>query len=281
MHSERCFWWRYFRRLVRKQASVELDRGECVHSALQYAYELGDVDDAFAALRADGGVGECLDRLQTVGDWFTLDRLYMSLDKYRERLAADMEQFEVVSAEQDVDEPICEGVTWGAVIDLTLRDKTDGKIYYIDHKTSEKKVDSPDYVSRFNNDMQFTSYDWLGHLKHGKDFGGILINALQATKTIPFRHSRFALTRDTWQTDEWLGTIRVHAPRIKEAYDKGTILLEQGLDETHPDVLEIFPVRYSYSENYCDFKYLNNEPPELREALIEQLYATREESGRQ
>jgi hypothetical protein len=280
MHSERCFWWRYIRGLSRKTSSVELDRGELQHSALQYMYELGNAKDAKIAVSVDESVQAVAARLASVGDWYTMDRLFLMMDKYEPTLEEDLTKYTVVSAEEDISHEVSEGVLWTGVIDLTLQDR-DGRIFYVDHKTTEKKVDSSYFSEKFNNDQQFTSYEWLGRLKHGDSFGGVLINGLQATSTIPAKFARFPISRDNWQTDEWLGTIRVVAPRIEQAYTVGKALYEEGLRETDDRVLAEFPIRYGYGENYCDYRHLNNAPPDFREATIKEFYDERQESRHQ
>lgn len=282
MHSERCYWWRHLRRVTLKETGVHLARGDVTHQGLECLYRGLTVAEAMQQLQEDGAL-RVLERLCEKGDWFSPERLRLALDKYQPILEADMAKYHVLAAELDetlrLDPATDErpfDVEWRGKLDLVVRSKEDDKVYIIDHKTTEKKVDSSYYAERFHNDQQFTSYDWMGGQNWHEAFGGVLVNAFQFTKTIPFNTARFPVARDDWQTLEWMENIRSLSPGIRHAQLEGRRLLADGFREHNPEVLRVFPIRTGYSENFCDYRHLNNSSPELRELIINELYETRE-----
>ena len=60
-------------------------------------------------------------------------------------------------------------------IDLVAR--INGKVYFIDHKTMARRT--PRVIERYEVNGQFIGYQWLGKLRYGHEFGGVMINALQ------------------------------------------------------------------------------------------------------
>ena len=78
-----------------------------------------------------------------------------------------------------------------------------------------------------------------------------------------------------WQIDGFLCNTQAIAPQIIHCEAFGPVYLKQEMSEEHEDVLNTFPMRWTYSENFCDYRHLNNAMPEMRDALIEQLYYTR------
>lgn len=285
MHSERCYWWRYLRRLILKETGASLTRGDVTHKGLECLYQGLSVSQVMDRLQADGSL-RTLERLCEKGDWYTPERLRMVLEAYQPTLEADMAKYHVLATEHD--ETLCLDpatderdfdIQWRGKLDLVLRDKEDDKVYILDHKTTEKKVDSSYYAERFSNDQQFTGYTWIGNQDWQEAFGGVLVNAFQFTKTIPFNTARFPVARDDWQTAEWMENIRAISPGIRHAQLEGSRLLAAGLRENTPEVLRVFPIRTGYSENFCDYRHLNNSSPELRELIIDNLYEERVHHG--
>lgn len=285
MHSERCYWWRYLRRLVLKETGAALTRGDVIHKGLELLYQGQSVSLVMEALQGNGTLRQ-LERLVDKGDWYTPERLRMTLDAYQPTLEADMERYHVLATELDetlrldpaTDERTFD-VEWRGKLDLVVRSKEDGKVYIIDHKTTEKKVDSSYYAERFSYDQQFTGYTWMGGQNWQENFGGVLVNGIQSTKTIPFNTARFPVARDDWQTLEWMENIHQWAPHIRHAQLEGARLLADGFREHNPEVLRVFPIRTGYSENFCDYRHLNNCSPELRELVAAELYEERAPHG--
>ena len=276
MHSERCFWWRYIRKIYLRATAVPLTWGSAVHSGLEQLYQptRPDPDDVMDLLyRTEDPAIHNLERLEREGSHFTPERLRMTLNAYDKEYDDDWEIIHDDDIEHDVTVPLNDSIEWQGIFDLVVR-RPDGLIYIIDHKTTAKKVDSSYYSAGFENSQQMTSYTWMGQQLYGDEFGGIIINAIQSTKTIPYKFARFPIIRDDWQIEQFKRHIEAIAPRIEKCEDLGPSLIAGWYDEEHPTVLKHFPMRWTYSENFCDYQHLNNCMPEMRPALIEQLYTT-------
>ena len=274
MHSERCFWWRYIRKLYASVNNPALGWGRVSHSAFELFFETGGVSDAMRALEASPDI-EPLERLEREGSYYTVERLRMVLNAYAKKYADDIDRWDIIDIEANQMVPISDDINWQGIHDLIVKDKADGLIYIIDHKTTGKKVNSSYYSESFDTSQQMTSYHWMGQQLYGDDFGGIIINAVQSTKTIPYNFARFPIMRDDWQIEGFLRNITAIAPRIEECEGLGPAYLKLGWDEEQEDVLSDFPMRWTYSENFCEYRHLNNAMPEMREALADQLYYTR------
>lgn len=273
MHSERCFWWRYIRKLYANSNNPALGWGSVSHSGLEQFFKTGSVADAMSALEGTVDM-EPLVRMEREGSYYTPERLRMVLDAYAKEYSDDFDQWEILDIENNALVELSDDIQWQGIHDLVVRDREDDLIYIIDHKTTGKKVDSSYYSELFDMSQQMTSYHWMGEQLYGEQFNGIIINAIQSTKTIPYNFARFSIIRDDWQVDGFLRNIKAIAPRIEECEHIGAVLF-QNLSEEHEDVLEHFPMRWTYAENFCDYRHLNNAMPEMRPALIEQLYYTR------
>lgn len=271
MHSERCFWWRYIRKIYPSTTGAPLTWGSAAHSGFEAFFATGGVVDAMAALKGTDELN-ALERMEREGSYFTPERLRMVLDAYAKEYATDIDRWDIIDIECDSTVPISDDIHWQGIRDLVVRDRDDGLIYFIDHKTTGKKVDSQYYAASFDMSQQMTGYHWMGQQEHGDDFGGIIINAVQSTKTIPYNFTRFPIIRDDWQIEGFLRNIKAIAPRIQECEDSGPELVN-WYGEEDSKVLDIFPMRWTYSENFCDYRHLNNTPPEMREGMIDQLYS--------
>ena len=273
MHSERCFWWRYIRKIYPRASNAALTWGSAVHTGLEWLYHI-DIDNADSVMdilyQSDDKAIYNLERLEREGSHFTPERLRMMLNAYDEKYDDD---WEILDIEIDTICPLSNSVEWQGILDLVVR-RSDGLVYFVDHKTTAKKVDSSYYSAGFDNSQQMTSYTWMGHMLYGDEFGGIIINAAQSTKTIPYKFARFPIVRDDWQLEQFVRHIEAIAPRIQDCEEFGPIYLERGRNEEDSEVLHDFPMRWTYSENFCDYQHLNNCMPEMRPALIEQLYTT-------
>lgn len=280
-HSPRCFWWRYIRGLTLggDTPNQNLAWGSAAHRGFEFLFSGSTPDSAIQLMRDEGSLRE-LEVLEEVGDFHTPEALRTFLDSYASNhLDPLLERFEVLDIESSLQHDLSTQLAWLGRADLVLRERTTGEIFLIDHKTTSKKTSSSYYSDRFLHDQQMTSYWWLATQEFGDDFSGILINACQTTKTIPFRQATIVLTRDQWQIDEWLRNTHSIGPHIREAKEVGPKLLDAGLREDDPEVLSWFPIHACYDENFCDYRFLNRANPDLREKLISLEYTTRTERG--
>ena len=273
MHSERCFWWRYIRKLYANTNNPAMGWGGVVHSGLEQFFKTGSITDAMVALEDTVDI-QPLERMEREGSYYTTERLRMVLDAYALEYKDDFDQWEILGVENNTMVDISDDIKWQGIHDLVVRDLEDGLIYIIDHKTTAKKVNSSYYAESFDMSQQMTSYHWMGEQLYGDAFGGIIINALQSTKTIPYNFARFSIIRDDWQVEGFLRNIKAIAPRIEECEELGPPLLTDELEYDVPTWRTLFPMRWTYSENFCEYRHLNNAMPEMRPALIEQLYYT-------
>ena len=271
-HSPRCYWWRYIRGIVPSGSGMpnpNLTWGDVLHKGLEWLYSGGGYTVDKTPLQT----------LKDFGDFHTPDAFERALSDYAPIYEEDLMRFEVLGTEVSLTHDFNTQLAWLGKIDLIMREKSSGAIYFLDHKTTTKKVDSSFYTDQFEHDQQMTSYWWLGQQTYGPDFAGIMINACQTTKTIGFNHARCVLSRDDWQIDEWLSNINALGPRIREALDIGPQLHAAGLRETDPEVLALFPICNTYSENFCEYQGLNRLHPDLREEFIAQNFSARSERG--
>lgn len=279
MHSPACFWWRYVVGLSSAITPDYLTWGSAVHRGLELLYEGGrQLDDVIQLMREEGSL-DGLMRLAEDGNFHTPEALREVLDRYIDTYSEDLLRYKIVATEGEVTTPINSTVSWLGKHDLILREKETENVYILDHKTTGKKVTSSYYTDPFSHDDQMTSYWWQGQEKYGDAFDGILINAIQTTTTIPYRHARFALVRDQWQLDEWRQRVMALGPVIANALEVGKQMHEAGLTLDDEEVVHHFPFHNTYSENFCDYKTLNRSPPGLRPQIIEHEYKARTVRG--
>lgn len=265
LHSERCWWWKYIARLSPKGTNENLLWGSMVHRILETLYQGHSVTDAVDSLSTQDVLA--LEQLTAAGSWRSLSRLELFAKSAERMVQEDHKRFEFLVTEGMTQSfEVVPGIQWRGVIDLVVRDRIDGRIYIIDHKTTEKKVDSSYYSARFSHDTQMTSYNAMGQAMYGEEFGGVQINAFQFTKTIELNPARFPIVRDEWQTEEWVDTVSIFGPRIANARVVGTRLHAEGFGPGDRAVDEVFPHRPTYSENFCDFRNLNRCVRDFRDA---------------
>lgn len=249
--------------------------GDCVHQGLDHLYKGCGVNESIGLSNLGA-----LETLKELGDFHTPEALRKVLETYaKEVLPEDLDRFHVLSTETDHIQQFTTTLGWLGKIDLVVQEKSSGKVYVLDHKTTGKKVDSSYWTDQFSHDQQMTSYWWLAQNKYGAQFDGLMINAFQTLKTIGYNHARFPVSRDDWQISEWYDNIMGLGPRISQALSAGKRMVDAGLRETDAEVLAQFPICNTYSENFCDYRILNNTPPEFREALIASEFTTRPERG--
>lgn len=277
-HSPRCYWWRYVLGIVPKsEGSPDPNRswGDMIHKGFDLLYQGHGVSEAMKLMDLS-----VLETLKETGDFHTVATLRRALDEYAKTvLPEDLARYDVLSTEKDHICNLSTTVSWLGKLDLVLREKSSGLVSIFDHKTTSKKVDSSYWTDQFSHDQQMTSYWWLGQNLYGDEYDGLQINALQTTKTIGYNHARFPVSRDDWQIDEWYANIIGLGPRIAYALEIGKQMYAAGLRETDPEVLAMFPICNTYSENFCDYRFLNQCPPDFRETMIANEFVTRSQRG--
>lgn len=115
-----------------------------------------------------------------------------AINDYAERWAEDDQHWEVVAVQSREVTPIAEeaeSLDRLVKLDLVVRDKRDGLVYGVDHKTTGKYLDK-DYSAKFSPHSQIRQYTDRLQKKYG-EVGGFYINALG------FRHRTKAYTPRT------------------------------------------------------------------------------------
>lgn len=277
-HSERCFFWRYCMKLRPNGGGEKVSPalwGSIVHAGIERLLSGLSVAETMASLEQSGMLAPITSF--DPKSWHTDGRLSEVLTKWQEKSLPFFEDYEVLDTEVPLDYPIMESngilIRWRAMIDVVMRRKSDGRIYFMDHKTTEKKVESSYYSDQFLASAQVTAYDYLGNEMYPGNYGGLFINAIQSSKLIPFTQATTSYERDDWQRAEFLETVAqlgVHAVTLEK-------MAEQELKTKSPEeVAKYFPMRDTYSENYCDFSPINRTAPDMRHSVISTLYHVHE-----
>ena len=244
MHSERCFWWRYIRKLSVKASSAALTWGGGVHSGLEFFFKLGSIDDAMNAFDASG-----LERMEREGSHFTPERLRMLLNAYAKEYAYDEKMWDIIEdPEYNALVPINDEIQWQGIFDLVVRNRGDGLIYLVDHKTTAKKVDGSFYADQFESSQQMTGYHWMGTQLYGDDFGGIIINAIQVSPKIDYRAKSIPISRTEHQIQDWLRNTYLIGTRIIRQRQETEELFAKG-----DPITNAWPHYNSYSESWCNW----------------------------
>jgi len=164
--------------------------GSAVHTYFQYYYteldkkvkELGVVNPDYDLL-AD--LIEQIPPLE-IPDWDKLDADSQAICKnifelYRPQILIDLTEFEVIACEQafHMDNWPIEDCMYHGNIDMVVKNRFDGKIYYFEHKTC--KDFRPDIYNRF--DIQLHIYHSYGVSQYGNEFGGMILNQVKKSKT--------------------------------------------------------------------------------------------------
>jgi hypothetical protein len=123
---------------------------------------------------------------------------------------------------EDVFTMTIEGYDLTLRADLVIKDKNDGKIYFVDHKTSSyvQKTTTQGYQSS----GQFIAYQVLGEQLWGDDFGGLLINYLQhggfRAKTPTVKFIREKTKRSQQHMDAFAPSVLFYRRLIEMYQDK-------------------------------------------------------------
>lgn len=103
------------------------------------------------------------------------------IENYKHTIIDDCLIFEVLACEQTfyMENWPCDDVMYHGFIDMVVRRRDDGKIYFFEHKTCAGF--RPEIYSRF--DIQLHIYDVYGYQMYGDDFGGMILNQVKKAKT--------------------------------------------------------------------------------------------------
>ena len=176
--------------------------GDAFHKGLQYYYtEMNRLYNEFISTHGGEIPSEydLLDLLDTIPDFeppTSLDEngnpiqsmdasqlamLNNMLINYKERIPDDIAHFEVLDCEStfSIENWPIPDVMYHGYIDMAVRDRETGLIYFFEHKTC--KDFRPEIYDRF--DIQLHLYGYYGMYRYGDDFGGIILNQVKKSKT--------------------------------------------------------------------------------------------------
>lgn len=276
LHSERCFFWRYILGVTPKEDAKSAERmlwGDVIHKCLERMLTGAmTVQEAIASVEKTGSLEWLNTGAFSPTGWRNKTRLASLLNGWYNKWAAEglKNRFEILDTEHDAKIPLWFDIgddtpVFQGIIDVVARDRETGKIIIIDHKTTEKKVDSSYYTDSFQWSNQMSGYYYIGEQLWGDDFGGILINAIQSTKTIPHNCAISPVDRHDWQIADWKRLIETKGAEALGLEKKYRAILESA---NWKDVIGNFPHSNDYSENFCEYKALNRTDPEFRDSYI-------------
>lgn len=100
---------------------------------------------------------------------------------YKEQLFEDLLVYTIEGCEVtfNLENWPIDDVMYHGFIDMVVRSKENGKIYFFEHKTCAGF--RPDIYSRF--DIQLHIYAFYGYQTYGDEFGGIILNQVKKAKT--------------------------------------------------------------------------------------------------
>lgn len=169
-----------------------LNIGKAVHSALQYYYS--GIQTKLDELQLENPTKDDIKQVFSTMGRFDLESSNLMLDagdvqvyncvinNYMDQLLDDLVIYDVLGCEEDfslTDWPV-EDVLYHGQVDMLVRDRSDDKIYFFEHKTC--KEFRPEVYDRF--DIQLHIYAEYGQQKFGEQFGGMILNQLKKAKTI-------------------------------------------------------------------------------------------------
>lgn len=158
----------------RREGDTEHDRnfGSGIHAALETHYkggEWGAVRDKFAQ--------EYPTQLDQEDQAKTQQNGLIVLEAYRDQYQVQDRNWEVIACEEVGQWEIAPGVIYVVKIDLIVRDRQNGGIYVVDHKTTGKTFDYR-YWSQFEPNSQITGYCAYAEWKYG-ECSGAYINGIR------------------------------------------------------------------------------------------------------
>ena len=285
-HMPRCYFWEHVMGLVPSagrlddmvetiKPSAPLVWGGAVHLWMEHYYGGDAPEEAFAKTIRE--YGQRLEAIEIGGGHHTQGRLDLHIDQYLEdpNVQERDKYYRCIATEQYVMRPIDGDVGHGGKIDLIMYDERDNSVVIWDHKTSKKKVNSDYFMDWFNMSYQVTGYHWhgehltdllkeRGEIPDDSVFRGVMINALQTTKTIEYNHASSIFTRTDAQIKDFVRSAWILAHEILERKQKTIKLLESG---DPPE--NAWPYWPNFGENFCKWKDLNTVTPEIRDQILD------------
>ena len=285
-HMPRCYFWEHVMGLVpaagrlddmveTAKQSAALVWGSAVHRFLEFYY--GGLTPLIAMERTLAEYGDRFEALEISGDYRTAGRLQLVMEQYLDDpdIITRDKYYTVLATEQYVMRPIDGDVGHGGKIDDVMFDERDNSVVIWDHKTSKKKVKSDYFMDWFNLSYQITGYYWHGeHITNllkedgtipgDSVFRGVMINAMQTTKTIEYEHASALFSRTDTQIADFVRSAWILSHEILERKQKTIKLLEAG---DPPE--NAWPYWPNYGENFCKWKDLNTVTPEIRDQVLD------------
>lgn len=162
-HDALSYYYTQLDRIVKEFGYNEVDFETCLHLMYSIPYYEITSDDK-----------QPMDSSDT-------DMFNFMLKKYMPQIAEDVSNYEVIACEQafHMDHWPVEDVMYHGYIDMVVRKRDDGKIYFFEHKTC--KSFRPEIYSRF--DVQLHIYAEYGRATYGHEFGGMILNQIKKAKT--------------------------------------------------------------------------------------------------
>lgn len=264
-HNPRCYMWEH---VLGYERPIETEKqrgnartllfGQVLHAWLEGYYN-DEVDNSWEDYLPE------LREMQDL-DWRSPERVIEVVNAYAEdKDRAERDRYwKVLRLEEYYSKPIGSALEYGGKGDMIVLDTRDNTVWYVDHKTTSKNVEGSHFYDWFNYSYQVTGYHWLGEyvldlLKEtgeapgDAEFGGVIINAIQSTKTIPFRTKSIPFRRTTDQVEEFVRNAYLVGENILRARDKARTYIEKGVPAE-----SAFPHWPGFSETWCAWRDVNN-----------------------
>lgn len=172
-----------------RESEHDLQYGRAIDNALNQFYLTGLLVNARAAFASSYPASEYPATLPYWSPGKTFSNGIAAINAYGAYWQEDDQNWEVISVQSQTVQVVADEIEDGdrlVRLDLVIRDKRDGLIYGVDHKTTGKYLDK-DYWSKFSPHSQIRQYVDRLQKKYGQ-CGGFYINALS------FRHRTKAYT---------------------------------------------------------------------------------------
>ena len=199
--------------------------GDAIHKCLQYYYTELDkrIKEANLTDLTYDNIADLMDtipdfELQNIDD---LDeesfKIYdLVTNMYLAQIITDLMTFEVVACEQafHIDNWPINDVMYHGYIDMVVKDRTDGKIYFFEHKSCTNF--RPDIYDRF--DIQLHIYACYGQFFNElskSNFGGMILNQLKKAKTDRgYGCSRKTFTYTDQELNDFVGWLKAKTEAV-------------------------------------------------------------------
>lgn len=181
--------YRWIDGLQPKKQSTPLLFGTAMHKYLEVYYSGGSHRNALYAVQdlieqTDTSQMDELDYQEMV------ETLNTVIENYNKRYELDFQDWEVIATELTFAIPLDDEIGYTGTIDLIVRNKSDGKIYLVDHKTTNS---IEKYDKNSDMDRQISRYWWaLQQLQQGN---GFIKNTSSSQDIVPW------VMRGEWETE--------------------------------------------------------------------------------